>query len=72
MAIGALPDISFMIDRAFYSASAKFYVTWLTKPIFCAYSPLTLRPVKISSFAKETPIVLAKVCVPPPPGMRLQ
>ena len=72
MAIGEFPNISSTILSAFSSASAKLFVTWLTRPNFKAYYPLTLLPVKISSLATEAPIVLAKVWGPPPPGIKLQ
>ena len=72
IAMGALFSISYTIFNAFCSASAKLPTTWLTSPSLWAYSPFTLRPVKMSSLARGTPMVLASVCVPPPPGMRLQ
>jgi hypothetical protein len=72
MAIGAFPSIYSTILRAFASVSSNVFTTWDTSPSFCAYSPLTLLPVKINSLASDTPIVLAKVCVPPPPGIKLQ
>ena len=72
IAIGAFPSIYSTILRAFASVSSKVFTTCEISPSFCAYSPFTLLPVKINYLANDTPIVLANVCVPPPPGIKLQ
>ena len=69
IAIGPFSPIFIAISIAFLIPPSKSSVTWFTNPMFKAYSAVSRSPVKINSLARDTPINLDSLYVPPAPGI---